>query len=228
MMEEFFVPPSNVVFKWVHRFIGKAFPLLPQHLQRNMVRKLLNGEAGVRLVEHYICDLPPFDPSEHPKWNLVTWALGQADPIYWIGCSSAREVSFFARRYPQKQFIASDLSASIIRWCQQRYNLPNLEFMAVDASDYDFGENLVVALGVLTMMDAGEVVRFSRNVKRLVCAEPVLRGYHGDSSSYRGRLCWNHPYRRIFDCRHYEEIPNPGGGVSVVFTVGIDGFSRSV
>lgn len=227
MMEEFFVPPSNVVSKWVHRFIGKAFPLLPRRVQRNMVRSLLNGEAGVRWAENYARG-PAFDEPEHPKWRVVDLAVAQAEKIHWIGCCSGREVAFFAARYPQKRFIASDLSASIVNWCRQKYRLPNLEFRQIDAVRFDFGEDLVVALGVLTYLDAKEIAQFSRNVRHLACAEPVVKGYQGGSSSYRGRLAWNHPYRQIFNCRHYEEIPNSGGGVSVVFTVGIDGFSRSV
>ncbi|MFQ5858577.1 MAG: class I SAM-dependent methyltransferase [Anaerolineae bacterium] len=226
MIEEFFVPPSNVVSKWVHRFIGKAFPLLPRRLQRNMLRSVLNGEAGVRWAENY-ARMPPFEPSVHAKWRVVDKAVAEAESIHWIGCCSGREVAFFAACYPQKPFIASDLSASIIQWCQKRYDLPNLQFQRVDATRHDFGEDLVVAMGVMTYMDAEEVTRFSRHVRRLVSAEPVTEGYDERSSSYRSRMSWNHPYRQIFNCRHYEEIPNPGGGVSVVFTVGIDGFSRS-
>lgn len=219
MMEQFFVPPANAVIKWFHRFVGKAYPLLPREMQRQIFERLLNGPAGVRWAENY-ASMPPFDPSGHRKWEVVARALETVESIHWIGCCSGREVAYFAERYPQKRVIASDLSASIVRWCRQRYRLPNVCFQQVDATRFDFGEDLVVAMGVLTYMDATQITQFSGNVRRLVSAEPVTRGYQGRWRSYRGRMTWNHPYRRLFPCTYYEEIPT-GHSVTVVFTVGI-------
>jgi hypothetical protein len=175
----------------------------------------MSGEQGAQWANYY-AEIG-FDETSmdiNPSYRMVDERLssGEISSFHQVGCSSGREVAYFARRYPSIQFTGSDMSDAIVKLCADRYaDVPNLKFTLVrlerlNEPDLDrLTADMLFASGDLQYLDPDSFERFvdltKGACKELISNQPVAASFLGSgeiSSQPRNNFKWNHPYGSLF------------------------------
>jgi len=132
-------------------------------------------------------------------------ASGQIGSMHQVGCCSAREIGYYAGRYPKVEFVGSDCDESLIEFLREHWKTrENLRFevLRMETPPEEFACDLLVASGGLHYLDPaalGSFLAWARpRVQRFYLSQPLDRGFDpmGERSTGRGMLSWNHPYSR--------------------------------
>ena len=174
---------------------------------------------------------------------LDRWlSAGKAREVHQVACSSAREVAYFAQRYPHIRFVGSDIDGAIISACQERWGqIPNISFTTLGLGELGSREkeslrcDLVFDSGGLQYLDEPTLRAFFRALlpltQKLMFHQPLdIRFFmHKHSSSKpRGNFSWNHPYIRYLKEAGWEDVGYEVGFIEEHFWAkGVSVFARS-
>ncbi len=128
-----------------------------------------------------------------------------------VGSSSGRETAYFASKYPEFEFIGTDIYQEVIAYSSQSHNLPNLSFVLLSAKDiskliFKFKEKniLIYASGSLQYVQPEHLKYFfeglnNHNKLEIVISEPgnESKGKPDElnMSIWRGNFSYTHDYK---------------------------------
>lgn len=173
----------------------------------------MGSESGRAWATEY--DSRPIDLNT-PLGNST---LGEAWPIYnelnrvlanyqgtvvQIGCSSGREVAYFARGHPAVQFVGTDPYQEVIDYAK-RHSCKNASFRVLPATrvSHIVEEGMIVySSGALQYVQPEHLEETFKDLSailnvRLYIMEPALPGHAIEKSVYRGNFAWSHNYRSM-------------------------------
>lgn len=147
-------------------------------------------------------------------------ASGTIASVHQVACCSGREVAYFARRYPEVAFSASDTDPAIVDFLRETWReLPNLTFTRLRMEETEstameaLRVDLVFASGGLHYMDPEALGHFMARVHglagTLMLSQPLDRAYAVGTervSQPRRQLSWNHPYPYCLSRAGWERI----------------------
>jgi len=156
-----------------------------------------------------------FDGIEH------TLKSGTIHRVHQVACCSAREIGWFARRYPSIQFTGSDCDTDLMVFLKDHWRgLENLDFqiLRMESPPNSLSCDLMYASGGLHYLDPETLVRFlvwaRPRVKRLYLSQPLDRDFDPTASKHskgRGMLSWNHPYTRLLKEAGFASVTSKEG-----------------
>ncbi len=180
----------------------------------------LGGGSGTQWAKSYVASRFWVDEEDRRRaferramfqWLEDLLGSNTVDSVHQVGCSSGRELAFFARRHPHVRFVGSDVYADVVSFCVSYWKeTGNLEFTTLDLTD---GEavgrmdcDVVFSSGTLPYLDQMSVLRYFEAVQApgrlLLVGEPLQkpfwRGRQGRSTR-RANFQWNHPYDHYLD-----------------------------
>jgi len=141
-------------------------------------------------------------------------ASGAVRTVHQVACCSGREIGWFAKRYPEIEFVGSDCDEELVEFLNAHWDaVENLRFeiLRMDQPPRMMTCNLLFASGGLHYLDPDALACFFTwavsRADRLYLSQPMDRDYDPETangSSGRGLLSWNHPYRRMLLAAGYE------------------------
>ena len=201
--------------------------------RREQLKHLCMGaSSGVRWAEKYSARGFPDDLTPHiGMFGFIETALRdrKLSTVHQVACCSGREVAYYAERYPDLEFVGSDVDPEIVDWLRKHWvHLPNLRFEVLaleltaqrswDVLDAD----LVIASGGLHYMDTASLHNFCAQARTraryLTLSQPCNVHYAVSSaveSGPRVQLSWSHPYCHILQehgwslTEQVEFVPEP-------------------
>ena len=181
--------------------------------RNSILAKVYSGEGGLHWAKTYLA--MPYDWSvvaRDGRYAMLDAALTTCDDgttALFSGCSSGREVAAYARRYPAHHFLGFDFNDSVVEFCRDMHEAPNLRFDVLDLTNPNDVSTLVCGD---IMFVAGTFVYLTgpalRNlldtlpsrIQMLVIGASVDMGYdyHAEHiSRYKGLFSWSHPYPQL-------------------------------
>lgn len=183
----------------------------------------MGGASGTAWADHY--EATPIDRNCHigelsfddavPLYPALDRLLSDAAPdtlVVQIGTSSGRDIAYFARRYPQMQFLGTDIDTAIAERATRIHPLPNLRFSLARAhtllNDTEIPNRprlVVMSNGSLQYVQPEHIPVFfkrlhARGNVAVILVEPAARqtGREPDQiggSTWRGQFSYSHDYR---------------------------------
>ncbi len=204
--------------KWIFEGVSRAlderyYRLQTSSAERERLKALcMSRESAVVWAKAYLKRGFPEPQTEViAMFNGIEHALksGEVRRVHQVACCSAREIAWFARRYPSVQFTGSDCDADLIEFLKNHWKgLENLNFeiLRMDSPPETLSCDLMYASGGFHYLDPETLKRFlawaHARVSHLYLSQPLDRTYDPDScvpSIGRGMLSWNHPYTRLLN-----------------------------
>lgn len=178
---------------------------------REGLKSLCMGSiSGYKWSEHYALS----NSYQTPIFVSILKTLDTSNiyKVHQVGCSSGREVSYFARRYPNIRFLGSDRYLEVIEGCRERWkDLPNIRFEVLDLVYDKVESELVFSSGSLQYIDQESLEFFFETLEctKILLEEPLdVKFSIEDSlkSEPRGNLSWSHPYIKTLRKMGYKYI----------------------
>ena len=162
----------------------------------------MGGESGRKWAEYY--ESKPLDLDSkirtstlreiNPVFDGVESLLREAETprvVVQIGSSSGREIAYFAEKFPEHQFIGTEIALEVVDHACRAHDLQNLEFVICPAKEIsrllgDFNrQNIVVfSCGSLQYVQPEHLQVFFRDLACHLCLHVLLTEPANDS---RGR-----------------------------------------
>ena len=184
-------------------------------LRREALKALCMGsDSGVRWAQKYLKrGFPDHVTQEIGMFTYLEEALSSTtgETVHQLACCSGREVAYYAQKYPQHDFIGSDVDREIVDWLRAQWaGISNLRFetLSIETSRSEDWENLsstlLVASGGLHYMDHASLARFfsqaRESAREILLSQPcdvAFRPNENSQSHPRIQLSWNHPYKAL-------------------------------
>ncbi|MFM8831927.1 MAG: hypothetical protein ACKOHM_13100 [Spartobacteria bacterium] len=144
---------------------------------------------------------------------------GEIRSAHQVACCSGREIAWFARNFPEIQFIGSDCDADLVSFLRGHWaGISNLDFIELHMDKPLSGQariqtDLLYASGGFHYMDFDALVRFLAGARMIACrialSQPLDRPFDAGArqpSTPRGMLSWNHPYPRLLEETGWKQI----------------------
>jgi hypothetical protein len=168
----------------------------------------MTGKSGVAWAAEY--DGRPLDRGQryfelsfeeaNPHFCALENLLEQARPghlVVQVGCSSGREMAYFAGKFPLIAFLGTDIDRDIIARATQIHKLDNLRFEVMRAHEIP---QLISRSGTVTIFSSGSLQyvqpehleKMFQGLARRGAADIVLL----EPTSVLGRTFRGHPYTR--------------------------------
>ena len=147
---------DEILYKYVF-FLWVKFEYLKEKCpdKRETLKAIcMGGDCGKIWAEHYQKKYKStgYEGSIDLSIKLGHMTLREASPIYdeissilenadfnylviQIGSSSGREIAYFAKRFPQHEFVGSDIYDEVVEYSSCYHNYPNLSFVKCAAKD---------------------------------------------------------------------------------------------
>jgi hypothetical protein len=150
----------------------------------------------------------------HPVYDEVSSILENADSNYLViqvGSSSGREIACFAKRFPQHEFVGTDIYDEVLEYSSQYHNHSNLSFVKCSAKE--IGNRLGMVKGKLVLVYASGSLQYVQpehltiffnslskfaNLKILInepASESKGKPDEIKTSIYRGNFSYTHGYK---------------------------------
>ena len=115
----------------------------------------MGGESGRKWAEYYQNsqhDITCFTGTSDPKEKIGHMTLQESSPIFGeissilenadsnylviqIGSSSGSEIAYFAKMFPQHEFVGTDIYDEVVEYSSDYHNYPNLSFVKCSAQE---------------------------------------------------------------------------------------------
>ena len=180
----------------------------------------MDGLSGRNWAEYYYNK--PFDEDIYffDKVNKRLESLCHSHLIVQVGCSSGKDIALFAKNFPSNYYIGTDPYESVIDFCNEKHNLPNLEFMVASAKTINKSFTiisdlpiLVIDNGSLQYVQAEHLNMFFNKIKfwkaEIILNNPITTGalekYSG-RTSFKGNFSYNYDYKVIAEINGIKTI----------------------
>lgn len=211
-------PLEKILFKpvfinWVHNtYLREVDPD-----RREVLKDIcMEGDGGIAWAEEY--ESRPIDLSArylglnfgetHPWYQAMDRQLQETPNavVLQIGCSSGREIAYFAPRFPGASFVGTDIDARIVQRAAERHPLENAAFRIARAHELDDqidpGKPLIVfSSGSMQYVQPEHLSLMLERLKKrgnttIILGEPWREdgASFGQHTRWRGNFSYSHDY----------------------------------
>lgn len=200
-------------------FLSGVYPKLRVAERRSVLSEMMGGDAGVDWASHYNAQNFPGGEDDRigsmawheavPFFNYVSSRLSTSSPmlVIQIGCSSGREISYFASEFGQHSYIGTDIISEVCNFAGKKHDHKNLKFYSSAGHEvWKFAVGsvhdhaLIFASGSAQYMYPEDVRELFSKVSEycpnttIVCMEPgqILEAHN--LSQVRGNFSYSHNY----------------------------------
>lgn len=214
---------DSVFDAWIRR---RYLPETDPDAREKLKMICMAGESGRSWAEDY-------NRSDYlDREKMGTLPLSEADPSFdaldaacaaapddavavQIGCSSGRQIAWFAARHPRLHFAGFDIDRSIIDYISKVHQLPNLEFFVGFAQEtpnalarYAGRPLILFSHGTLQLVQPEHIDIFFRDVgarpqTKIILLEPASDGLGPPEELEGSHWRWNFSYTHNY--RYYAE-----------------------
>lgn len=140
---------TNFFGRVVNYLFSKEYYTRPTHLRSHIQQILMGEEIGALWAKHsdqYRKKYPPMIGEEkignldwheaHPEVKIITDLITQNPKkfcVIQLGASSGKEISHFAKSFPESDFIYTDIFESATDYASKILKLPNLSYVTCPA-----------------------------------------------------------------------------------------------
>ena len=210
---------SRLLMKaWVEQIYLKQ----PDQTKREKLKQSLLGDKPDLLwAEYYQTTSPPMEELKNfPMGQYIReieYMLdrGKDFSVFQIGCSSGREIAYFAKKYPDISFYGTDISAGAIKFSSKNHQMDNLHFEVCSAKDITKmiekypSKNILlfssVALQYVQPEHLDQMFESIRNYKNLtVVFSESGSTENGSPDAIKGSLYW-YEFLQTHNYKYYAE-----------------------
>ncbi len=195
---------------WTNKiYLKEKNPVRREHLKE----QCMGSSTGANWAKYY--DQNPISDSDvesslfYSKINEICTLIDELLVIQ-IGCSSGREIYYYAKKYPRHIFIGTDIYQKVIEYASDNHKLPNLRYTKSFAHEIQnlitncMSKNiLIISSGSLQYVQPEHITLFFTSLASCNCMivlhEPAntLRGAPDqiEGSLYRENFSYTHNYK---------------------------------
>ncbi len=170
---------DRAVFLYVYTF-WERFEYLKEkdpYKREAMKEYVMGGESGMAWAKHYQSEPIDLDRQTgelsyreaHPIFEILEKVIREKASncdlaIFQVGCSSGREIAYFAEKFPDLTFIGTDIYDEVIDFASSAHKLENLKFIKIAANNM---------AGQFDSIEADEIIVFTSGCLAFVLPEHI-------------------------------------------------------